>query len=116
MPEPILFSIVIPNWNGARQRGTVFPQHLTDGLHDAILLAHAAAFADGGVVVVGRRIHVIGPVADYSVPDDIPGLEVRAAAPASHVRELLRDARVIVLPSRAEGMPMIPIVISLFAL
>ena len=52
------------------------------------------------------RCTMVGPVKDFVVPD-IERLEVLPPVNAVAVRELLRSARVIALPSRAEGMPMI---------
>jgi glycosyltransferase involved in cell wall biosynthesis len=52
------------------------------------------------------RCLVVGPVGDYQM-SPIERLEVRAPASPAEIRELLREARVVVLPSRAEGMPMI---------
>jgi glycosyltransferase involved in cell wall biosynthesis len=49
---------------------------------------------------------LIGPVKDFEMPR-LERLEVRAPADTQIVRELLRTARVVALPSRAEGMPMI---------
>jgi glycosyltransferase involved in cell wall biosynthesis len=52
------------------------------------------------------RCMMVGPIKDFVVPD-IERLEVLPPIDAASVRKLLRSARVIVLPSRAEGMPMI---------
>lgn len=52
------------------------------------------------------RCIMVGPPGDFQVPA-AERLEVRAAVPAAEVRRLLRQARLVVLPSRAEGMPMI---------
>lgn len=52
------------------------------------------------------RCIMIGPVSDFAVPDT-ERLEVRPPVDAHAIRELLRSARVVALPSRAEGMPMI---------
>jgi glycosyltransferase involved in cell wall biosynthesis len=52
------------------------------------------------------RCLVVGPVGDYQMPP-VERLEVRAPASPAEIRGLLREARVVVLPSRAEGMPMI---------
>ncbi len=51
------------------------------------------------------RCIMVGPVRDFVVPE-VERLEVRPAVDATAVRELIRSARVVVLPSRAEGMPM----------
>ena len=52
------------------------------------------------------RCVVVGPPGDFEMPY-AERLEVRAPLNVQEMRNLLRDARVIVLPSRAEGMPMI---------
>ena len=49
---------------------------------------------------------MVGPVSDFA-PPQIDGLEVRQPVNPAGMRELLRLARVVALPSRAEGMPMI---------
>jgi glycosyltransferase involved in cell wall biosynthesis len=51
------------------------------------------------------RCIMVGPVRDFIVPDT-ERLEVRPPVDATTMRELMRSARVVVLPSRAEGMPM----------
>jgi glycosyltransferase involved in cell wall biosynthesis len=52
------------------------------------------------------RCIVVGPVKDFSVPP-LERLEILAPVDASGVRDLLRRARVVALPSQAEGMPMV---------
>ncbi len=52
------------------------------------------------------RCLVVGPPGDYAVPET-PGIEVRPPVPADEMRALIEASRVIVLPSRAEAMPMI---------
>jgi glycosyltransferase involved in cell wall biosynthesis len=52
------------------------------------------------------RCVMVGPLANFS-PPRAERLEVRAAVDATEMEVLLREARVIALPSRAEGMPMI---------
>jgi glycosyltransferase involved in cell wall biosynthesis len=49
---------------------------------------------------------MVGPVHDY-LPPDAERLELLSPVDHSQMRELLRRARAIALPSRAEGMPMI---------
>jgi glycosyltransferase involved in cell wall biosynthesis len=49
---------------------------------------------------------MVGPVSDFVAPD-IERLDVRPPVDAQAMRQLLRSARVVALPSRAEGMPMI---------
>jgi glycosyltransferase involved in cell wall biosynthesis len=61
-------------------------------------------------LVAERRTHarcvIVGPAGDFS-PPHAERLEVRAAVDASAMRALLREARVVALPSRAEAMPMV---------
>lgn len=52
------------------------------------------------------RCVMVGPVRDFVVPP-LDGLDARAPVDAAGMRQLLRLARVVVLPSRAEGMPMV---------
>jgi glycosyltransferase involved in cell wall biosynthesis len=49
---------------------------------------------------------MVGPAADVE-PPQLERLQVKAPVGAEKMRELIREARVVVLPSRAEGMPMI---------
>jgi glycosyltransferase involved in cell wall biosynthesis len=49
---------------------------------------------------------MVGPAADLDLPQ-LERLQVRAPVGAEEMKELVRQARVVVLPSRAEGMPMI---------
>jgi glycosyltransferase involved in cell wall biosynthesis len=49
---------------------------------------------------------MVGPTTDF-VPPDAERLEVRAAVDAREMTEILRRARVVVLPSRAERLPMV---------
>ncbi len=53
----------------------------------------------------GARCIMVGPGTELAVPE-LERLEVRPAVGADEMRELIRSARVVVLPSRAEGMPM----------
>lgn len=46
-----------------------------------------------------------GPAADVT-PPRLPGVRVLGAVPPQHVRALIRDVDVAVLPSRSEGLPM----------
>jgi glycosyltransferase involved in cell wall biosynthesis len=61
-------------------------------------------------LVAERRAHarclMVGPVADYR-PPDTARLEVRAAVGPQEMASILRSARVVALPARAETMPMI---------
>ncbi len=52
------------------------------------------------------RLVMVGPAGDVAVPA-LERLEMREAVEPSAIRALIREARVIALPSRAEGMPMI---------
>lgn len=52
------------------------------------------------------RCVLVGPAADY-VPAEGDRLHVREPVDPSGIRELLTQARVVALPARAEGMPMI---------
>jgi glycosyltransferase involved in cell wall biosynthesis len=52
------------------------------------------------------RCFMVGPVNDFEVPAT-ERLEMRPPVGPSELRCLLRSARVVALPSRAEGMPMI---------
>jgi glycosyltransferase involved in cell wall biosynthesis len=52
------------------------------------------------------RCLLVGPAGDYA-PSRGERLEVRGPVDPVEMRRILRDARVVVLPSRAEGMPMI---------
>ncbi len=52
------------------------------------------------------RCLMVGPAGDFN-PPDAERLEVRAPVDAIEMRKLLCSARVVTLPSRAEGMPMV---------
>lgn len=52
------------------------------------------------------RCIMVGPVDDFAVPT-LERLEVRGPVNAGEMKDLLRSARVVALPSRSEGMPMI---------
>jgi glycosyltransferase involved in cell wall biosynthesis len=52
------------------------------------------------------RCVMVGPLNDFTVPTT-ERLEVRAPVDSHELRSLLQSARVVALPSRAEGMPMI---------
>lgn len=52
------------------------------------------------------RCIMVGPASDFTVPET-ERLEVRGPVNSDEIRSLLRSSRVIALPSRAEGMPMI---------
>lgn len=70
----------------------------TDILHDAWRIV--------GQRRPDARCVMVGPVADF-LPAPAEGLEVRAPVGRLEMRALLRSARVVALPSRAEGMPML---------
>jgi glycosyltransferase involved in cell wall biosynthesis len=52
------------------------------------------------------RCRLVGPIEDYR-PVPLERMSVEEAVDPRMVRPLIRDARVVTLPSRAEGMPMI---------
>jgi glycosyltransferase involved in cell wall biosynthesis len=52
------------------------------------------------------RCRLVGPIDDYT-PPSLPGMSVESAVDPRAIRPLIRSSRVVVLPSRAEGMPMI---------
>jgi glycosyltransferase involved in cell wall biosynthesis len=61
-------------------------------------------------ILLGRgteaRCRLVGPIDDYQ-PPPLDRLTIDAPVDPRNIKELIRAARVIVLPSRAEGMPMI---------
>jgi glycosyltransferase involved in cell wall biosynthesis len=61
-------------------------------------------------IVAGRRPHarclMVGPEGDF-MPGDVERLEVRDSVDPDEMKKLLTRARVVVLPARAEGMPMV---------
>jgi glycosyltransferase involved in cell wall biosynthesis len=60
--------------------------------------------------VARRRPHarclIVGPQGDF-IPSPADRLEVRSAVGQVEIRDLMRCARVVALPSRAEGVPMV---------
>lgn len=52
------------------------------------------------------RCLMVGPIGDF-VPPSTERLEVLGSVESTEIKEILRRARVVALPSRAEGMPMI---------
>jgi glycosyltransferase involved in cell wall biosynthesis len=52
------------------------------------------------------RCVMVGPAGDFAV-GELAGLQARPAVGPEEMSRMLRSARVVVLPSRAEGMPMI---------
>jgi glycosyltransferase involved in cell wall biosynthesis len=55
---------------------------------------------------VVARCRLVGPIDDYT-PPSLEGMTVEEAVDPREIRPLIRSSRVVVLPSRAEGMPMI---------
>jgi glycosyltransferase involved in cell wall biosynthesis len=53
------------------------------------------------------RCLMVGPVTDFIKPSERERLELRAPVAPSEMTDILRSARVVTLPSRAEGMPMV---------
>jgi len=52
------------------------------------------------------RCLMVGPISDFA-PPHLDRLDVRAPVDPTAMMEILRRARVVALPSRAEGMPMV---------
>jgi glycosyltransferase involved in cell wall biosynthesis len=52
------------------------------------------------------RCRIVGPIEDYE-PQPMQRLTIEEAVDPRRIRPLIRSARVVTLPSRAEGMPMI---------
>ena len=62
-----------------------------------------------GSVLAARptaRCIIVGPATSLHLPD-LRGLEIRGPASVAYIRDLIRCARVVALPSRAEALPMI---------
>jgi glycosyltransferase involved in cell wall biosynthesis len=70
---------------------------------DVLLNAWRALIREG----VEGECRLIGPRGDIDVPNDLPGLRACGPVHPREVRALVRGARVVVLPSREEAMPMI---------
>lgn len=70
---------------------------------DVLVKAWQALTRDG----VEGECRIIGPRVDVDIPENLPGLVVCAPVHPREVRALVRGARVLVLPSREEAMPMI---------
>jgi glycosyltransferase involved in cell wall biosynthesis len=64
------------------------------------------AWTEVAAVRPHARCIMVGPSSDFVVPDT-ERLDVWPAVGPSQMRELVRTARVVALPSRSEGMPMI---------
>jgi glycosyltransferase involved in cell wall biosynthesis len=88
-----------------------------DGTEELVVFAGEIGLRKGADVLQGAwrlvaerrpqaRCLMVGPVADF-VPPSAERLEVLAPVDPAEMQEILRRARVIALPSRAEGMPMI---------
>jgi glycosyltransferase involved in cell wall biosynthesis len=87
-----------------------------DGTAEVVLFAGEIGYRKGADVLLrawpsvaerrpDARCIMVGPRTGLAVPM-LERLEVRAAVDSAEMRELMRAARVVVLPSRAEGMPM----------
>jgi glycosyltransferase involved in cell wall biosynthesis len=68
-----------------------------------ILVDAWRALLDDGLV---GELHIVGPIDDFT-PPDLERLVMARAVHPNDVAALLRTVRLIVLPSRAEAMPMI---------
>lgn len=90
---------------------------LADETDEVVLFAGEIGGRKGADVLVGAwslvsesrphaRCIMVGPVNDFVVPRT-ERLEVRAPVDTATMKDLLRSARVVALPSRSEGMPMI---------
>lgn len=88
-----------------------------DETEELVLFAGEISRRKGADVLVGAWLQVaakrpearcvmVGPSSDVDVPKS-ERLEARAPLGSDAMRELMRTARVVALPSRAEGMPMI---------
>lgn len=66
----------------------------------------AAAWEEVAASRPAARCLLAGPPGDFTVPP-LERLTVRGPVDPAEVRELLHRARVVTLPSRAEGMPMV---------
>jgi glycosyltransferase involved in cell wall biosynthesis len=88
-----------------------------EGTAEVVLFAGEVGLRKGADVlqraweaVARRRPHakciVVGPATELSLPDT-ERLEIRGPVDSSQVKELIREARVVVLPSRGEALPMI---------
>ncbi|MEE6179252.1 glycosyltransferase family 4 protein [Mycobacterium sp. 050134] len=69
---------------------------------DTLVAAWRLLVAEG----VEGRCRIVGPIDDYT-PPPIERLSVEGPVHPDGIRDLLRSVRVVVLPSTAEGMPMI---------
>ncbi|CPR08915.1 glycoside hydrolase family protein [Mycobacterium bohemicum DSM 44277] len=69
---------------------------------DVLVAAWRLLLAEG----IEGSVRILGPVDDYA-PPPTERISVEPAVHPDGIRELLRSVRVVVLPSRAEAMPMI---------
>jgi glycosyltransferase involved in cell wall biosynthesis len=87
-----------------------------DGTEELVVFAGEIGLRKGADVmhrawrlVAQRRPHarclMIGPMTDF-IPPDVDRLEIRPPVDSTEMKDILRRARVIALPARAEGMPM----------
>jgi glycosyltransferase involved in cell wall biosynthesis len=88
-----------------------------DGTDELVVFAGEIGLRKGADVLQGAwrlaaarrpraRCLIVGPAGNFA-PAGAERLEVRPPVGPSEMREILRDARVIALPARAEGMPMV---------
>ena len=88
-----------------------------DGTDELVVFAGEIGLRKGADILWGAwrlvaarrpqaRCLMVGPVGNFT-PPDAERLEVRAPVNPGEMREVLRRARVVVLPARAEGMPMV---------
>jgi hypothetical protein len=88
-----------------------------DGTDELVVFAGEIGLRKGADVLQGAwrlvaarrpqaRCLMVGPAGDFA-PAGAERLEVRPPVGPSEMLEILRDARVVALPARAEGMPMI---------
>lgn len=69
---------------------------------DVLVSAWRLLLAEG----IDGQCRIVGPIDDY-IPPPMEHLSVEGPVPPDQVPELIRSARVVVLPSRAEAMPLI---------
>ena len=88
-----------------------------DGTDELVMFAGEIGLRKGADVLQGAwrlvarrrpqaRCLMVGPVGDFT-PLSAERLEVRPPVGPAEMREILRRARVVALPARAEGMPMV---------
>ncbi len=69
---------------------------------DVLVAAWQILLAEG----IDGHCRVVGPIDDYT-PPPLEGFSVEPPVPPDEVPNLIRSVRLVVLPSRAEGMPLI---------